>query len=237
MAETAIPPRLRASALACYIEIARFIGVDPFLVLREAHVSPKLIPAPEAWLPSSAVAHVLERTAELSGRDDLGILLAECQTLATMGPVALLVEHERSVRGIVEAAIEFRPLVGDAITMRIEEGGDTAIVAFEVDPISPQLTALVAGAAQNILSDAVEGTWKPKSVHFRRSTPSHALSFKQFFRCDVEFDAAFNGFSTSIAELERLSPLRGTVACQLCSKPSVLAAGNGCCSIGCSERQ
>lgn len=207
------PPRYRMAILASYANAALFVGVDPYEILRAARIDPRLLahperglPADEQWVPAASVVQVLEQTAERSGRDDFAILLAECQSLVTIGPVDLLIEHERSVREIINATMEFRPLVSDALSISIEERGETAVIAFDFEPASPQLASMVIAHAREILVGAVEGTWRPLSVHFRRATPAGDETYRQFFRCPIVFGDSFDGFACDAADIDRISP-------------------------------
>lgn len=206
MLEATAPQRFRSAAFSCYLPAARFVGLDPYPILRNAGIDPRLLEDAQSWLPAPAVAKVLDQSAALSGRDDFAIMIAECQTLATLGPVALLVEHERSVREIIQAAIEFRSLISDAITINLEQYDDTADIAFEVEPGSRQLACLVVSSAYSILIDAVEGAWHPSRVHFRQSTPRQLATYTRFFRCPISFEESFDGFSCDSATLDRPNP-------------------------------
>ncbi len=206
MPEAPLPPRYRSSALARYTDTATFVGVDPYPILRDANIDPRLLDDPEVWLPASAIIEVLERTAERCDRDDFGILLAEGQTFVTIGPVDLLVEHSASVRAIIEATTEFRPLVSDALSLRTEERENTAIIAFELEPYSPQLAALILAHALQILSAALDGAWVPLGVHFRSPAPVHHHSFQRLFACPLSYNDEFDGFSCEGGSVDRISP-------------------------------
>ena len=204
--EATVPQRFRSAAFSCYLPAARFVGLDPYPILRNAGIDPRLLEDAQSWLPAPAVAKILEQSAALSGRDDFAIMIAECQTLATLGPVALLVEHERSVRDIIQAAIEFRSLISDAITIGLQQYDGTADIAFEIEPSSPQLASLVVSSAYNILIDAVEGAWRPSTIHFRQSAPRRLATYTRFFQCPIHFDDGFDGFSCDSATLDRPNP-------------------------------
>lgn len=206
MPQVPLTHRLRSTILTCYVQTARAVGLDPFAILRDSDLDPRLLDDPEAWFPASKVIRVLEQSATLSGRDDFGILVGESQSLSAMGPVALLVEHERSVRQIVKAAIEFRPIVSGALRITLEQHGETALIDFVAEPNSPQLSSLVVARARNIIADAVEGTWQPDSVHFRFATPRQVDTYARFFRRPVSYDDSFDGFASEPAALDRTSP-------------------------------
>ena len=56
-------PRVRAVSLFNYIEIAASVGLDPYLLLRDAQIDPALLAHPENWLGARPVGDLLERSA------------------------------------------------------------------------------------------------------------------------------------------------------------------------------
>ena len=47
---------VRTQALTNYFEVARFVGLDPYDMLRRFRISPAILADPDATLPSNAVA-------------------------------------------------------------------------------------------------------------------------------------------------------------------------------------
>ena len=198
------PPRFRSGVLACYTEVARFLQLDAYSILRQANIDPRWVDDPTGWLPAKSVAKVLDVSATLSGRDDFGIIVADCQSVRALGPFSLLVQHEPTVRGIITSSIEFRRTISDTIIINFEETGDAALLAFDfvTERTSPQLANLVVAIACNVLSEATVGRWRPRAVHFRHGAPSHQRTFSEFFGCPISFQDEFDGWSCEVADLE-----------------------------------
>lgn len=186
---------IRASVLAGYVEVAHFVGIDPYPILKQAQIDARWLEDPNALLTGSAVARVLETSAKASGRDDFGILLAECRGLSSLGPIALLLEHEATVRDVVNAAVEFRPMLGDAVLFGLHDQGSTGFLRFEFATglDSPQLASHVIAIACAILIDATEGAWGPTAAHFRHDAPQWVETYRSFFACPLHFNDSFNG--------------------------------------------
>ena len=83
-------PRARAVMLSNYREVARFVGLDPFIMLARAGIHPTFLEDPENWLPGNRILNLLRESAGRSGRDDFCVLLGETRTFASLGPLSLL---------------------------------------------------------------------------------------------------------------------------------------------------
>src|SRR5579875_1032868 len=126
--ERPLSHRVRAAVLTGFNEVARFVGLDPVEELTRARIRPDDLSNPDHWIAARSVAKLLEHCAEQSGREDFTLLLAECRTFSSLGPVSLLLKHEPSLRRIIHQLNEFRQHLNDLVALHIEESGDIAIL-------------------------------------------------------------------------------------------------------------
>ena len=196
--------RARAVSLTNFQAVARHAGLDPFSALRQAGLSPTSLNDPENWIPAGRVLNLLEECASESGRDDFGILLGQCRTFASLGPVSLLLRHERTLRTIIEAAIEYRRLLNELLQMRLHVDGKSAVLEWALIPglKSSQGINLLATIAYRVLVDGAGCNWRPDCIHFRHSAPIHRSTFDRVFRCSLEFNATIDGMSFNSTCLE-----------------------------------
>ena len=94
-------PQVRAVTLKGYIEVARFVGLDPSQCWRRrASARPGLKTlrrgCPRRRSPSSS-----KNSASLSGCDSFGLLMQECRTYESLGPSALLFERLPDIRTVL----------------------------------------------------------------------------------------------------------------------------------------
>lgn len=199
-----VPPRFRAGTLGCLIQAAKSAGVDPYDILRRRKVDPQSLEHSDAWLPATSVAMILEDLAASSGRDDFGVLLGHCRGVSPLGPIALLLAHEQSVRDIITTARELLNSITNALVLELSEESGTAVMKYEllVRPFSSQLADLIVSLGVKVLEDATGGRWHPAGVHFRHAAPRHEDGFRRRFGCAVFFDAEFNGWTCTSAELD-----------------------------------
>ena len=195
--------RARAVMLKNYCEVARHFGLDPYVMLGRAGLHPSALQDPENWLPAGRIMAVLEDSATRSGRDDFSVLLGECRTFGSLGPVSLLLRHEATLRHIVEAAAEYRQLINELVHVNIKDDGQSATIEWALIPGLDNTEAinLLATIAYRVLVDGAGCNWQPDCLHFRHSTPKNVATFKRIFRCPLEFDSTFDGISCTSQSL------------------------------------
>jgi AraC-like DNA-binding protein len=200
--------QVRAVSLSNYVGVANAVGLDGKAMLRLVGLTPEMLRDPERRVPAGAATRLLELSAEQSGREDFGLLMASCRTFASLGPVAMLLERLPDTREIVRTAIARQRHFNDVVEISLEETGDSCVVKFTLAPgyNSPHVTDAMLGMAERTLSGATSGAWYPEAVHLMRRPPRDPGPWRRFFRCPVEFTSSFNGFSSSSGIMSRRNP-------------------------------
>jgi AraC-like DNA-binding protein len=196
--------RARAVMLTNYHAVARYVGLDPYLMLRQAELHPSELADPENWIPAGRVLNLLEECAFQSGRDDFGVLMGESRTFGSLGPVSLLLKHESTLGVVMDAAINYRKLMNELLELRLEDHGRSAVFEWSLIPglRSSQGINLLATIAYRVLADGAGFHWQPDCIHFRQTEPGQVATFKRVFRCPLEFNSAFDGMSFASSCLE-----------------------------------
>ncbi|HSI19807.1 MAG TPA: AraC family transcriptional regulator [Sphingomonas sp.] len=201
-------PTVRAVSLSNYVAVARFVGLDPFDLLRRARINPDQLADPEYRLPAASVIDLVTQSAEASGCDSFALLMVECRTFASLGAVSLLLEHQPTVRAMVEVLIGHQRHLNDVLDMRLEDDGAVALIHSGIDPAlaQPQATEYAVAMSYRWLSEVTNGRWHPDCVHFRHRAPADLRNHRRVLQCRIEFDAAFDGLSCSSAMLDLANP-------------------------------
>ncbi|MFL6753445.1 MAG: AraC family transcriptional regulator ligand-binding domain-containing protein [Sphingomicrobium sp.] len=189
--------RARAATLTNFHAVARHVGLEPYLVLREAGLNANSLSDPENWIPAGRLLSLLEHCSSQSERDDFGVLLGDCRTFASLGPVSLLLCHESTLGEIIAAAMKYRRLLNELLQFRLHLDGHSAILEWSLIPglRSSQGMNLLATVAYRVFVDGPACNWQPDCVHFRHASPVHRSSFSRVFRCPLEFNSTFDGMS------------------------------------------
>lgn len=196
--------RARAVTLWNYPELARCLGADPCAILAHAGLRATSLDDVENWLPGQQVLDVLEKTAQITRRDDFGVLLGELRSFASLGPVSLLLKHEVSLRTIIASIIQYRRLLNELLHVRLEQHGEEALLIWSLIPglHSTQGINLLATIAYRVLVDQTAINWRPNCVHFRHGPPENLATFTRVFACPLEFNSDFDGMSFASKSLD-----------------------------------
>src|SRR5215471_13677986 len=110
---------VRSASLTNYPEVARTAGLDPHRMLSEFGLPQRCLLEPDLMIPIDAVRRLLEASAERSGVEAFGLLMAEARRLSNLGPLGLLVREEPTIRLAVEALARYSKPLNEALFITI----------------------------------------------------------------------------------------------------------------------
>ncbi|HTU09795.1 MAG TPA: AraC family transcriptional regulator [Allosphingosinicella sp.] len=205
--------QIHTAALTNYFEVARFVGLDPYAMLRRVRISPATLEDPDALLPSGAVAELLEASAVESRCESFGLLMAESRTLPSLGPISLLLAHQGTARDVLNAMVEYQGLLNEVMALDIEDEGEgrrdgMAIIraGFVGGYDGRQAIELLMAIVCRTVSEVVSGRWHPDLAYFSHAAPADPSHHMRVFQCPLLFDADFNGLVCSQAALDAPNP-------------------------------
>src|SRR6478752_3893854 len=111
----------RAGVLAHFFEVIQEHGLDSAPLLREAGLSRDMLSDPDGRIPLAGAMTLLERGAELSGCQSLGLLMTERRQPADFGPVGLLLQHQATLRDSLEMLQRYEHLLNDSLAIHLTE--------------------------------------------------------------------------------------------------------------------
>ena len=199
--------QVRAAALTNYFEVARFVGLDPYELLRRTGISPSALADPDSLLAAEAVGDLLALSAREADCPQFGLLLAESRSLASLGPISLLLRHEGTARDVLEALVRYQKVMNEVILLAVGEwDGETIIRTGLSAGYRVQSIELLMGLTRRTISEAVGGRWQPDFAHFTHPAPANLRVHRRIFQCELVFDSAFNGLVCSSASLDAPNP-------------------------------
>jgi AraC-like DNA-binding protein len=200
-----MPQLVRSAILTDYLEVARSVGLDPFGMLGSVGLSQRCLQDPDVKVPEDAVRELLEASAAAAGIDDFGLRMAEKRALSNLGPLALLIRDQPTVRQALEAWNQYRKLHTDSVSLRVEESDDEAIVSLValVDTPAPrrQTAELAVGVLYRTMRMFLGDGWKPR-VCFAHCAPPNCESHRRVFGTRVEFNRDFSGIVCRSTDLD-----------------------------------
>ena len=203
-----IVPMARAVSLSNFIEVARFLGLDPFEMLREANISPELLENPENLIAASSIAKLRQISADKSGCQHFSLLLAESRDFASLGPVSLVLQHQPTLSDVLSKMITYRQLFNDFVSYDLSVEGEVALFIFQfLEGLGLRQTVEYSVAiAYRSIVELAPGQWRPESAHFTHCAPIDRRVHDRFFHCPIQFNADFNGFTFATQTLYTSNP-------------------------------
>jgi len=200
--------------LTDFVDVARKVGLDPYRQLRQAGISPIALVNPDIRVPAKSVMQLLEDSAQLAGVDDLGLRVAEARQLTTLGPLWTVMREGATLRNALEAMSRYLHLLNEALDLRIEEVGDTAVLRLEilvgVTGSRRQSTEFIICLWFRLLKLLSGTAWKPRGVCFSHGAPASLATHRRVFGVPVRFHQDFDGILLPAADLDVATPARDT---------------------------
>jgi AraC-like DNA-binding protein len=201
---------IRSASLINYAEVARGAGLDPYRMLSEFGLPPGCLREPEIKVPLDAVRRMLEASAERSGVEGFGLLMAEARRLSSLGPLGLLIREQPTLRLAVETFVRYSNRLNEALFLTVEESGDVVVLREELivggAGLVRQSTELAIGVAFRVLRTFLGPDWRPRRVCFAHPPPADRTVHERVFGRHVEFGHDFNGIVCARSDLEVPNP-------------------------------
>lgn len=205
-----MPMLVRSASLTHYADIARKVGLDPARLVREFGLPPGCLDDPDLVVPVDAVRRLLEASAERSGVEGFGLLMAEARRPSNLGPLGLLVREQPTLRRAVEAFVSYGRRLNEALLLTVEEAGDVVVLREELVVGNAgsvrQSTELAIGVAFRVLKTFLGPDWRPRRVCFAHDAPSDLSIHHRLFGRNVEFGHDFNGIVCARSDLDLPNP-------------------------------
>lgn len=201
---------VRSASLTNYADIARKFRLDPYRLLSEFGLPQRCLQEPELKVPMDAVRGLLEASAERSGVQAFGLLMAETRRLSNLGPLGMLAREKPTLRAALEALAHYTNRLNEALFLTIEEAGDVVVLREQLilgssGPVR-QATELAIGVAFGALQALLGVGWKPRRVCFAHDAPADRSVHDRVFGRIVEFGHDFNGIVCSRKDLDLTNP-------------------------------
>jgi AraC-like DNA-binding protein len=201
---------VRSAALTHFAEVASACGLDARALLVEAGLPPRCLAEPDLKVPTRGVGRLLEIAAGRGHEPAFGLRMAESRRLSNLGPLALLVRDEPTLRSALEVLMHHVHVHNEGVAVQVEEyGGLVAIrteLAAEGAASVRQATELVVGVTFRVLQVFMGAAWHPRLVCFTHAAPPSLSVHRRVFGPAVEFGHEFNGIVCNASDLDAPNP-------------------------------
>jgi AraC-like DNA-binding protein len=196
----------RASKLTGLPRIAAERGADLPEMMRAAGLDPEALRHPEASIDYAGFCTLLKACAAAWDLPDLGLRMARQQQVDLLGPVALIIRMEPTVRAALNAVTANLVIHSNAIVAALEETADTAslIIGLRGDaPTCRENTELILAQTRIVLESAAGGPVHLVEASFRHPRGASARAVAAYFGCPIRYEAERNAVSFDSAVLDR----------------------------------
>lgn len=201
---------VRSACLTNYAQIARAAGLDPLAQLRAVDLSPRCLEQLDLKIPTEAVGRLLENSARLAGLEDFGLRMAETRQLSNLGPLALLLRDEPTIRQALEAFRDYLYLHNEGLVLLIEEGNGVVLLREEQVTVGHlpvrQAMELSIAVTYRLLKSLLGSGWAPSAVCFSHSAPQELAIYQRIFGAPVQFNSLVDGIVCRSSDLDRPLP-------------------------------
>ncbi|GGO38509.1 AraC family transcriptional regulator [Gemmobacter aquaticus] len=197
--------RQRAASLLLLPDLLDDFGTNLAAVLDGTGIKADDI-RPDTFVPYSAFLSVLDNASRLTGREDFGILLGKCQTLAALGPLGVVLRRASTLGDAIGdfAAFQSRNSTGGAVyLMRSDRDVILGYGVYDHSArVSPQIYDLVLAVGSNLVAELTGGAVKPEEIFVTRSAPVDPTPYHRLGRCPVRFGQIQTGLVLRSASLD-----------------------------------
>lgn len=196
-----------ASLLCGYDEVVRELGGDPFRFLNDAGLSPQILAQPSARIPLRTVGQLLEDTAARLGCPDIGLRLAERQSMrATMQPLDRLFCAAPTLRVAFESCIRHIGAFNSGLIMELDDEFSERFSLLHFQLLDG-LTLFPQLIEQLVLLTHHSGIWlsagfaRSRTVWFSHLNISQPVVYTRRFNTIVKFGQEYDGLFFSEEDL------------------------------------
>ena len=152
---------------------------------------------PDAFIPYTAYLAILDNAARTTGRDDIGLLLGQRQTLAALGPLGRVMRHAATLGEALGEFAAFQIHNSTGATVYLMRADRDVILGYGIyDPsihTSPHIHDLVLAVGCNLVAELTHGAVEPDEILSSRSAPKDLRPYRKLARCPIRFGLGQTG--------------------------------------------
>ena len=122
---------VRSAALTHFTDLATACGLDARALVASVGLPPRCLVDPDLKVPAHRVGRLLEAAAAQGREPAFGLRLAESRRLSNLGPLALLVRDEPTLRRALETLMHHIHVHNEAVAVQVDEYGGLVVIRTE----------------------------------------------------------------------------------------------------------
>lgn len=195
----------RAASLGLLPSLLTEFGVGMDAVLAGTGVTIGQL-RPDAFIPYASYLVILDNACVLTGRDDIGILLGQRQTLAALGPLGIAMRHAATLGEAIAAFVAFQinnSTGGAVYMMRADRDVLLGYGVYDLSVrVSPQIYDMVLAVGCNLIAELTCDALGPEEILVSRAAPIDPTPYQRLGRCPVRFGQNQTGLLLRASSLD-----------------------------------
>jgi AraC-like DNA-binding protein len=201
---------IRASVLAGFPDLVTKLGGDAGAILRRFHLDGVAVESATEFVPYNNAVRMMEAAAEELGCADLGLRLAQYQSLDKLGPLALLVTNCATVGAALQTLTRNLHTYSPSTTLRlVDQAGGPVRFEYDVPQGVPglvhrvQKTEFSLAFMHAVLGLFIGPSYLPRAVLLRHEPNKPADVYRRHFGVAPRFGAEVNAIELTRRDLEQ----------------------------------
>jgi AraC-like DNA-binding protein len=166
------------------------MGIDRDELLAPLNLTQKQMSQPDARLTHDQGRAVVRRLRQLTGKVELGLLVAERFQLADLDLLGYMMRCSESLLAGLDAVVRYGRLLGDTAAFGMERDGANVVLSFGLSgghTFEPEAADALTAIMYLAVRELSGGTALPLEVRLPRQRPRCARFFRRWFRVPVLF--------------------------------------------------
>jgi AraC-like DNA-binding protein len=164
-------------------------GIDGAALFARHGIDAALMTQPDARVPVSVTRELMAEAQQLTGETALGLALVRHTEYTTFGGLGLTLAAGGSIRSVLERIGRYHALISDAVSLHINEEGDTLLLRIEersTPPPHPQSILFLIATVVGLGRLRLGGNGTPRSIQLKGVDEACLADARRFFRCHVQ---------------------------------------------------
>ncbi len=202
-------PMMRVDALKGVDTIIRRYGEEPEELFQEFGFSPRLLSSEDAYICLDSLIEFSNFLEQRLGINDIGLQLAEQQSISVLGPVALLVHHQNTVGDAMGIMQRYLPYHTSGADSEIRSDGKTGLIEMTYELAFSEGVSRLSAVEQSflnmvkILQLLTSPPWDKLAVDFTHQPRLAISEYEKRFSCPVHFGQMENKMYFAAELLQR----------------------------------
>ncbi|WP_101759899.1 AraC family transcriptional regulator [Oceanicoccus sp. KOV_DT_Chl] len=179
-------------------KVLKNLGVAPEKVLLKAGIKTAVFSNADNRMARGTLDRLLECSASLTQRTDIGLLIGEYCSLDDFGIIGNLMRHSTTVGEALRVLVLYLHLHDRfAVPVILRSDSNYVFLGYSTQLHSntgaTYLHDLAMAVAYKILAELCGASWKPLQVQFAHYPPKVQRPYKKFFGTHIRFNAEVSG--------------------------------------------